>query len=78
MNPTLAKVKKAAMKVLGAIAAVLAFVLCLLFYVFILGPYSIIARLIWPDLLDLKADPRQQSYWIKLEPKPEGRMDRPF
>ncbi len=70
-------VKEIAAKGLAGIALLLAWVLSFLFYFLVIGPYAIVMRVAFGDLLEKKPDPRQKSYWHKLDPE-RPRPDKPF
>lgn len=76
MNP-LRRVQKFLVRVLSTIALVLAWVLSFLFYFLILGPYAIVLKVAMGDILEEKVDPRQKTYWKKLDPT-RPRPNRPF
>ncbi len=73
----LRKLQRFAMAAFRRVAFVLAWVLCLVFYVAVLGPYSIVMRIGVSDLLEKRPDPRQPSYWHRLSPR-RPHQDRPF
>jgi hypothetical protein len=62
----LTAVKDAAFKVLSKVLHAIGVALCFLFYWLVVGPYSIVYRLIWRDGFHKEPDPGQPSYWNRI------------
>lgn len=73
----ISKFKNAAITVLRFIGLVIAWVASFLFYFLILGPYAIVMRVAFGDLLEQSPDSKQPSYWHRLDPK-RPRPKKPF
>lgn len=78
--PTLLRpVEKGWMKLALVISAIMTrVILTLTFYLFI-TPFGLVLRLVGKDLLHLKKQPGDASYWRPVEPDgPGSRIDRPY
>lgn len=65
-------------KVLRAIALVLAWIICTIFYFLVLGPYSLLGKLaLGSDPMEQRLDPNQKSYWRRLDHR-RRHPERPF
>ncbi len=71
------RIQAVLLRVLRAVALVLAWVISFLFYFLVLGPYSIILRIAMGDLLERDPDPNMPTYWRRLDPA-RPRPSRPF
>ena len=70
----LARIKK----VMKAIALVLAWIVCTIFYFVVLGPYSLLGKLaLGRDPMEQRLDPKQRSYWRRLDYR-RRHPERPF
>jgi hypothetical protein len=54
------------------------YVLLTLFYFFILTPLGLVMRLFGQDILKLKWQPKQSTYWEANQPAAESRMEDQF
>jgi hypothetical protein len=59
------------------VGRIVGFVVALLLYVFLVGPYSIVYRVALGDVLGERPDPRMKSYWRRL-PVDRKHPERPY
>ncbi|NQT46152.1 MAG: hypothetical protein HQ593_01570 [Candidatus Omnitrophica bacterium] len=61
------KAQKAGKAVAYRIAAVQAFILLFVIYIIVIGPISILIRLVNGDLLNRRIDDKKSTFWIDRE-----------
>ena len=74
---TLLSIKSFLTAVAKAVGLIVALVLSILFYIVIVGPYSLVVRIALRDPMDLETDPKIPTYWRALKPK-RPVIRRPF
>jgi hypothetical protein len=75
----LVPLEKVLARIVRWVSATLTYVVLGLMYYLVITPLAAVIRLLGQDLLEMKIDPKTESYWKEVEPSGSGsRPDQPF
>ena len=74
----LGPLERAWMKFAEKLSVVMTFIILVLTYYLVVTPMALLLRVIGKDILSLKLEPENTTYWVPVDPGPAGRHDKPF